>query len=183
MITFETITRINPPIEEVFAYVSEPRNFPRWNSAVQAVRKTSADHTSVASTYLMERALPIGRAVNELEVVMREWPREFAIRTRALCSLWLENCIDLVAAGATMANLDPRLVVVLSSTFVLDSLPDNASWLVLAKSRASSGVEGSRICGFLPRSRAVRRPSTRRCSDCEWTPIGTIRASRMEPVM
>jgi uncharacterized protein YndB with AHSA1/START domain len=83
MITFETITRINRPIEEVFAYVSDPRNFPRWNSAVQAVRKTSAGDTGVASSYLMERALPTGRAVNELEVVTREWPREFAIRTTA----------------------------------------------------------------------------------------------------
>ena len=83
MITFETSTRINRPIEEVFAYVSDPRNFPRWNSAVQAVRKTSAGDTGVASSYLMERALPTGRAVNELEVVTREWPREFAIRTTA----------------------------------------------------------------------------------------------------
>lgn len=31
----------------------------------------------------MERALPTGRVVNELEVVTREWPREFAIRTTA----------------------------------------------------------------------------------------------------
>ena len=83
MITFETSTRINRPIEEVFAYVSDPCNFPRWNSAVQAVRKTSAGDTGVASSYLMERALPTGRAVNELEVVTREWPREFAIRTTA----------------------------------------------------------------------------------------------------
>ena len=83
MITFETSTRINRPIEEVFAYVSEPRNFPRWNSAVQAVRKTSAGDTGVAASYLMERALPTGRALNELEVVTREWPREFAIRTTA----------------------------------------------------------------------------------------------------
>jgi hypothetical protein len=29
----------------------------------------------------MERELPTGRAVNELEVVAREWPSEFAIRT------------------------------------------------------------------------------------------------------
>jgi uncharacterized protein YndB with AHSA1/START domain len=82
MITFETSTRINRPIEEVFAYVSDPRNYPCWNSAVQAIRKTSA-RTGVASSYLMERALPTGRAVNELEVVTREWPREFAIRTTA----------------------------------------------------------------------------------------------------
>ena len=83
MITFDTSTRINRPIEEVFPYVSDPRNFPRWNSAVQTVRKTSAGDTGVASSYLMERALPTGRAVNELEVVTREWPREFAIRTTA----------------------------------------------------------------------------------------------------
>jgi uncharacterized protein YndB with AHSA1/START domain len=82
MIVFETSTRINRPIEEVFAYVSDPRNFPRWNSAVQAVRKTSAEN-GVGSTYLIERALSTGRAVNELEVVTREWPSEFAIRTTA----------------------------------------------------------------------------------------------------
>jgi uncharacterized protein YndB with AHSA1/START domain len=64
MITFETRTRINRPMEEVFAYVSDPRNFPRWNSAVQTVRKTSAGDTGVASSYLMERALPTGRAMS-----------------------------------------------------------------------------------------------------------------------
>lgn len=68
MIAFETSTRINRPIEEVFSYVSDPLNLPHWNSAVQAVRKTSAGKNGVASTYLMERDLPTGRAVNELEV-------------------------------------------------------------------------------------------------------------------
>lgn len=79
MITFETDTRIERPIEEVFAYVSDPLNFPRWNSAVQAVRKTSSGKNGVASTYSME--LPTGLAVNELEIVARGQPREFAIRT------------------------------------------------------------------------------------------------------
>jgi hypothetical protein len=31
----------------------------------------------------MERELPTGHALNELEVVAREWPSEFAIRTTA----------------------------------------------------------------------------------------------------
>jgi uncharacterized protein YndB with AHSA1/START domain len=83
MIAFETSARINRPIEEVFSYLSEPLNFPRWNSAVQGVRKTSADEASAGSTYLMERELPTGRAVNQLEVVVSERPREFAIRTTA----------------------------------------------------------------------------------------------------
>jgi hypothetical protein len=71
VIAFETDVRINSRIEEVFAYVSDPLNLPRWNSAVQAVRKTSAGRNGVASTYSMERELPNGRAINELEVVAR----------------------------------------------------------------------------------------------------------------
>jgi uncharacterized protein YndB with AHSA1/START domain len=81
VITFETEVRIERPIEEVFAYVTDPLNFPRWNSAVEAVHKTSAGEDGVASRYSMERKLPTGRAVNELEIVARESPSEFAIRT------------------------------------------------------------------------------------------------------
>jgi uncharacterized membrane protein len=80
VITFETDVGIDRPIEEVFAYVSDPRNFPHWNSVVQAVRKTSEDQER-SSTYSMERQLPTGRAVNELEIVARQPSREFAIRT------------------------------------------------------------------------------------------------------
>jgi uncharacterized protein YndB with AHSA1/START domain len=83
VIAFETNVRINRRIEEVFAYVSDPLNFPRWNSAVKAVRKTSVGEDGVASTYSMERELPTGRAINELEVVASEPPRHFAIRTTA----------------------------------------------------------------------------------------------------
>ena len=84
MIVFETSTRINRPIEDVFSYVSDPLNFPRWNSAVQAVRKTSAGENGVRSTYVMERELPTtGRAINELEVVASKRPREFVIRASA----------------------------------------------------------------------------------------------------
>jgi uncharacterized protein YndB with AHSA1/START domain len=83
VIAFETSTRIDRPIEEVFSYVSDPLNFPRWNSAVQAVRKTSAGEDGASSTYLMERQLPTGRAANELEVVASERPREFVIRATA----------------------------------------------------------------------------------------------------
>ena len=38
MIIFETSVRISRPIEEVFSYVADPLNFPRWNSAAEAVR-------------------------------------------------------------------------------------------------------------------------------------------------
>jgi uncharacterized membrane protein len=76
MITFETDVRITRPIEDVFAYVSNLGNLPDWNSAVDAVEETEP-----GSTYVMERQLPTGRAVNELKIVNRERPTEFAIRT------------------------------------------------------------------------------------------------------
>jgi len=82
VIDFETGVRIERALEEVFAFVSDPLNFPRWNSAVRAVCKTSADGDSgVGSTYFMERALPTGTAVNGLEIVARESRTTFSIRT------------------------------------------------------------------------------------------------------
>lgn len=82
MIDFETGVRIERPLADVYSYVAEPGNFPRWNSAVKAVRKTSAGgDTGVGSTYVMGRTLPTGRAVNGLEIVAHEPPTAFAIRT------------------------------------------------------------------------------------------------------
>lgn len=87
---FKTSVRIRRPIEEVFAFVSEPLNFPHWNSAVRAVRKTHGRDGEVGSTYTMERELPSGGVQNELEVFARGRrlevfargrPTEFGIRT------------------------------------------------------------------------------------------------------
>jgi uncharacterized protein YndB with AHSA1/START domain len=75
---FETSVRIERAVEEVFEYVSDPRNFPRWNSAVQAVSVTSGEGDP-GSTYLMERELPGGRAQNELEILDLDRPNEFAM--------------------------------------------------------------------------------------------------------
>lgn len=77
---FETSVRIERAVDEVFDYVSDPRNFPHWNSAVQAVSVTSGEGDA-GSTYLMERELPGGPAQNELEILDRNRPTEFAIRT------------------------------------------------------------------------------------------------------
>ncbi len=81
MITFQTSVCVKRPIEEVFAFVSDPVLFPRWNSAVQTVHQTSEERGAVGSTYSMQRRLPSGPVGNELEVFAREHPTEFGIRT------------------------------------------------------------------------------------------------------
>ena len=60
MTRFETSIRIGRPIEEVFAYVSDPLNFNRWNSAVLAVWKVRGRANEVGSTYAMERRYRMG---------------------------------------------------------------------------------------------------------------------------
>jgi uncharacterized protein YndB with AHSA1/START domain len=77
---FETAVRVERPAEQVFDYVSEPENFPHWNSAVQAVRRTSGEGDA-GSTYLIERDLPGGPAENELEILALSRPTQFDMRT------------------------------------------------------------------------------------------------------
>ena len=81
MISFHTSVGVARPIEEVFAYVSNPHFFPQWNSAVQAVQCTSGEASRLGSTYSMRRQLPTGVVDNELEIVGCEHPTEFTIRT------------------------------------------------------------------------------------------------------
>lgn len=109
MIAFETEVGIDRPVEEVFAFVSDPLNIPRWNSAVEAVDKTSAGENGGASTYSMERKLPTGRAVNELEVVASEPPRTFAIRTTAGPTPFLYRYQFSAENGETVMKLEAEV--------------------------------------------------------------------------
>jgi uncharacterized protein YndB with AHSA1/START domain len=81
VISFETSVRVERPIEEVFAFVSDPAQLPRWNSAVRAVTRVSGATGEPGSTYSMQRELPSGPAENGLEVFARADPDEFGIRT------------------------------------------------------------------------------------------------------
>jgi uncharacterized protein YndB with AHSA1/START domain len=81
MKTFETEVHIRRPIDEVFDYVSNPLNFPRWSSAVVKVRPLASPAGEVSSTYVMERELPGGRAENQFAIVTSERPREFLVRS------------------------------------------------------------------------------------------------------
>jgi len=78
MMTFETSVHVGRTVEDVFDYVSDPLRFAHWNSAVRAVRPVASDERP---QYVMERELPGGRVENRIEVVTRERPVEFAIRS------------------------------------------------------------------------------------------------------
>ena len=109
MISFHTGVRINRPLAEVFAYVSDPSNFPDWNSAVQAMHLTSPHANDEGSTYVMERQLPTGRATNELEIVTRREPEEFAIRTTAGPTPFAYRYRFAAENGETVIHLEAEL--------------------------------------------------------------------------
>jgi ligand-binding SRPBCC domain-containing protein len=126
VITFETSVRVERPIEDVFDFVSDPTRFPIWNSAVQAVHRTSGEAGGLGSTYSMERDLPTGQVENGLEVFAREHPSVFGIRTtsgptpfvyryRFACDgadtvVHLDASVELPGAAAVLGRLAARAV-------------------------------------------------------------------------
>ena len=109
MIAFQTSIKIERPIEDVFAYISDPGNFPSWNSAVQNVRATSPGPSGPGSTYTMERRLPTGPATNQLEIIAREQPHEFAIHTTAGPTPFLYRYRFTGENGKTVVHLDAQV--------------------------------------------------------------------------
>jgi uncharacterized membrane protein len=126
VISFETSVHIERPIEDVFSFVSDPTQFPLWNSAVQAVRGVSGEPGRRGSTYSMERELPTGQVENGLEVFAREHPSDFGIRTTsgptpfsyryrfasdgADTVVHLDTAVELPGAAAVLGPLAARAV-------------------------------------------------------------------------
>ena len=109
MIAFQTSVSIERAIDQVFAYVSDPRNLPHWNSAVQAVHPTPQAPNGDGSTYSMERQLPNGRATNEIEILACEPPRTFAIRTTTGPTPFIYRYHFAADNGATVVRLDAQV--------------------------------------------------------------------------
>jgi hypothetical protein len=176
VITFETDVGIKRSIGLVFAYVADPRNFPHWNSAVQAVGKTSAGENGVGATYSMERQLPAGRAVNELEILAREPSRAFAIRTTSGPTPFVYHYRFTPENGETLVRLDAEIDLPAPAAFVPQlarravrhGVDDNLatlkrSWrlpLPLIDKRRTAGMSGVvLVVVFCGRKRKIARPS------------------------
>jgi uncharacterized membrane protein len=109
VITFETSISIGRPIEDVFAVVADPLTFPRWNSAVRAVRHVGGPEREVGSTYSMERELPSGRVENGLEIFAREEPTAVAIRTTSGPTPFVYRYRFSAGAHGTEVHLDAEV--------------------------------------------------------------------------
>jgi uncharacterized protein YndB with AHSA1/START domain len=82
MITTRVTVRIHRPVDEVFAFVTDPANFPRWAGAlVTAARQTSPGPMRAGATFHQTNKLLIRRFQTDFVVTAYEPPRRFEYRS------------------------------------------------------------------------------------------------------
>ena len=71
---------IDRPVDEVFAYLSEPGNLPEWQSGIVEVRKEADAPTAVGSRWIEVRTFLGRRIESTLEATAYDPSREFSLR-------------------------------------------------------------------------------------------------------
>jgi uncharacterized protein YndB with AHSA1/START domain len=84
MITTHVTVRIRRPVDEVFAFVTDPANFPRWaGSLVTTARQTSPGPMRAGATFHQTNKFLIRRFQTDFVVTAYEPPRRFEYRSTA----------------------------------------------------------------------------------------------------
>ena len=82
MAKLEISTVINRPVEEVFAFLSNPENDPKWRSGIE-VKKTSEGPIGVGATYRTV-VTALGRRIEgEIEFTEYEPNRGYAVKSKS----------------------------------------------------------------------------------------------------
>ena len=104
MAAVENTVTIMRPAEEVFAYLADAENLPRWNYAIEQTRKITAGPVGVGTVYRQTRTIP-SRSQEEFEIVVFQPPGQLMLDGtfgpfRARTSYLLEP----VAGGTGLTN-------------------------------------------------------------------------------
>ena len=84
MITTHVTVRIGRPVDEVFAFVTDPANFPRWaGSLVTTARQTSPGPMRAGATFHQSNRFLIRRFQTDFVVTVYEPPRRFEYKSTA----------------------------------------------------------------------------------------------------
>jgi Polyketide cyclase / dehydrase and lipid transport len=139
MQTFANTVTIQRPAAEVFAFLADFENIPKWNYAIEETHKSSAGPVGVGTRYRQTRSVP-SRSVEGFEVTVYEPARRLGIQGQigpfqAQISYELE-----AAAGATRlvnnVELDPspaalRLIAPLAAPKIKAAVAQNLGQLKL----------------------------------------------------
>lgn len=76
---FANAVTIERPVHDVFAFVADPVNVPKWNYAIVETQKTSDGSVGVGTTYRQTRSLPT-RSEETIRITELVPDRRFALR-------------------------------------------------------------------------------------------------------
>jgi uncharacterized protein YndB with AHSA1/START domain len=77
--TFHVAVAIGRPPADVFAFVADPCDMPRWYDAVDDVAKATHGPSGIGARYAVSRSLPGGQAHNTVEITEHQPDRKVTL--------------------------------------------------------------------------------------------------------
>ena len=104
MATFENTVMISRPIEEVFGFLSDFENVPKWNYAIVETRKVSQGPVGVGTIYQQVRSVP-SRSEERFKVTAYNPPRHLEIQGQlGPFPSRLSYALDVLPEGTRVTN-------------------------------------------------------------------------------
>jgi uncharacterized protein YndB with AHSA1/START domain len=102
--TFENTVMIRGPIEEVFGFLADFENIPKWNYAIVETHKISEGPVGVGTIYQQVRSVP-SRSEERFEVTAYNPPRHLEIRGQlGPFPSRLSYALDAIPEGTRVTN-------------------------------------------------------------------------------
>ena len=118
----ERTATVDAPPSEVYAFLSDIRNLPRWQSGVERADLTSDGAVAIGSTALVERRV-LGQEVRaDLRVVALEPERRIVLETDA-GGLHVEASVGLAPAGDGQTQVTFGMAMEATSFFMRPAEP------------------------------------------------------------
>ncbi len=104
MASFENTVMIGRSIEDVFAFLADFENVPKWNYAIVETRKVSEGPVGVGTVYQQVRSVP-RRSQERFQVTAYNPPRQLEVRGQlGPFPSRLSYALDAVPEGTRVAN-------------------------------------------------------------------------------
>jgi hypothetical protein len=102
--TFENTVMISRPIEEVFGFLADFENVPKWNYAIVETHKVSHGPVGMGTIYHQVRSVP-SRSEEHFEVTAYNPPRQLEVRGQlGPFPSRLSYALDAVPGGTRVTN-------------------------------------------------------------------------------
>ena len=102
--TFENVVVIGRPIEDVFAFLADFENVPKWNYAIVETRKVSEGPVGVGTIYRQVRSVP-SRSEESFQVTAYVPPRHLEIQGQlGPFPSRLSYALDALPGGTRVTN-------------------------------------------------------------------------------